>query len=888
LKQWGKGSFVHGFTIVFMSVLLFVAPMSAFAAGLVVPNSPMSIGTTPTYTVSGDFNNDGNADVAASNPPSNTVSVLLGHGDGTFDATANYSVSNSPSQIITGDFNSDLVLDLAVTTSGSVSILMGSTNGDGTFQLVISFNTTGIGTTLTSGDFNKDGNLDLAIASEANILDHEIEIRYGDGDGTFDGLPSVTYSFSEYIAGLTVGDFDGNGILDLVLGMSGSMSIMPGEAGGTFLSAITLSNPATALPYVITPADFDGDGNLDLASANDGSGNVSVMLGNGDGTLQPPTNYFTGPAPLTIDDGDFDGDGILDLAISNIASDDVSLLLGNGDGTFQAADNYAGVNQPYGLAVADFNKDGKSDFMVTSISSNTAVLYTSVPSTGQLNLLPALSTNENSGSVMVTVTRDSASSGVTSVVYSTSNGTAVAGVNYTASTGTLLFRDGETSKSFTIPIIDDGLYNGNKTVNVALSNPKYGVTLGTSSAILTIAGNMDTMPPGWPGGSVLSITGASQTGVTLSWPAATDNDAVIGYEIYNGLSPTPIATLNNSTFTQTIGGLTAGTSYTFNIKAVDAAGNASTSLVQTTTTLAYPTPSNPSLSANANLSALNLLANEHALALTPLFSASTLQYTAVTDSAQAVIQAVPSDTNAVVRLQGDILGSGKTVSLDEGDNSFRISVQAANGTIQTYTLTVHRTVTPEEPTTPTTCSFMDLEGHWAKAAVCEAASLGIIKGISATIFQPDTNVTREAFVLMLTRAMNISSDPVHSSQSFPDVNDISEESRAALQIAIDKNIITGYPDGTFRPQGMITRTELAAMLARAMKWSPVVVKNAVFADDASIPVWAQSYVRTVQANGLLQGREGNRFVPHGITTRAEAVVVMLRLRKSLDEPQLES
>ena len=133
------------------------------------------------------------------------------------------------------------------------------------------------------------------------------------------------------------------------------------------------SNPTSA-----AVGDFNGDGKLDLAVANAGSKNVSVLLGNGDGTFKAPVN-FGAPGPQSVAVGDFNGDGKLDLAVANyggygnVAS--VSVLFGNGNGTFQPAVEYisAGSN-PSSLAVADFNGDGRFDMTVADPSSSTVAV----------------------------------------------------------------------------------------------------------------------------------------------------------------------------------------------------------------------------------------------------------------------------------------------------------------------------------------------------------------------------------------------------------------------------------------------------------------------------------------------------------------------------------
>jgi hypothetical protein len=91
--------------------------------------------------------------------------------------------------------------------------------------------------------------------------------------------------------------------------------------------------PVGGYPAAMVSADFNADGRLDLATANSSNSNVSVILGNADGTFQAAQTSTTGDFPLSLAVGDFNADGKLDLATAN--SNDVSVLLGNGNGTFQ-------------------------------------------------------------------------------------------------------------------------------------------------------------------------------------------------------------------------------------------------------------------------------------------------------------------------------------------------------------------------------------------------------------------------------------------------------------------------------------------------------------------------------------------------------------------------
>ena len=185
----------------------------------------------------------------------------------------------------------------------------------------------------------------------------------GNGDGTFQ--PPVTYAGGESHGLLAVGDFNGDGKLDLATGFA-EVSVLLGNGDGTFQPQKTFAAAISVLGMVA--ADFNDDGRLDLLAAgnefNPATGGASLFLGNGDGTFQARQVAATGLGPSAIVSGDFNGDGRLDLATANSASNDISVLLGNGDGTFQPQLKFAAGKNPLFLATGDLNGDGRIDLVV--------------------------------------------------------------------------------------------------------------------------------------------------------------------------------------------------------------------------------------------------------------------------------------------------------------------------------------------------------------------------------------------------------------------------------------------------------------------------------------------------------------------------------------------
>ncbi len=343
-----------------------------------------SVGGNPTALAVGDFNGDGKPDLAASTGLTDTVAILLNQGNGTFAAPLEFGGGNSVTYITTGDFNGDGKLDLAVTdgVADTIAILLGK--GNGTFQDPVANYVGRVPGRLAVGDFNRDGKLDLAVpiscVNDGNCLTNglgAVSVLIGKGDGTFqnhsdygvgDQMPQTAKAFSG-----VRGDFNGDGILDLVTADNGAnaVSIRLGKGDGTFLDNAEFSTGSA--PVSVAAGDFNGDGKLDLVTA-DSANEVSILLGNGDGTFQAPVNYATASGPSWVAVGDFNGDGKLDLAVTDINHNTVSVLLGNGDGTFKPHVDYATGTLPQYVAVGDFNKDGFLDLAVANQSNTVSIL----------------------------------------------------------------------------------------------------------------------------------------------------------------------------------------------------------------------------------------------------------------------------------------------------------------------------------------------------------------------------------------------------------------------------------------------------------------------------------------------------------------------------------
>jgi len=329
--------------------------------------------------------------------------------------------------------------------------------------------------------------------------------------------------------------------------------------------------------------------------------------------------------------------------------------------------------------------------------------------------------------------------------------------------------------------------------------------------------------------------------------------------------------------------------YQLRYNSQDSSGNAAVEVTRTVRVEAGNSSSPASSgsvypSGNADIKQLRVLAGGIELTLSPEFATGTTSYKAETTAERVDIQVISSDAKAVVTLGEALLDGTETVVLTQGDNKFDIIVKAENGTIKTYSLTVHRQAgkgTQPGTTESPACAFRDIHGHWAELQICEAEAKGIVEGDSATVFRPQGLVTRVEFAAMLLRTAGSPSGREADKLSFTDLDTVPAWAHETVRDAVGLGLLEGYPDGTLRPNRTVSRSEMAVMMARLMKWDMDRTQITAFADDADIPDWAKGHIHVAYQRGLVEGREGNRYMPYGEATRAEAAVVLLRLWRTL-------
>ena len=389
---------------------LFQAPVP-YSTG--AGTGPVALSNLFTDSLDTDVNGDLQTDLIAADATSGQVSVLVNNsGNGTFGPSGSFAAGANASSVAAGNFNEDFdpnnlsndMVDLVVghSTGNTLSLLLGDGNGhfaaptsisvgnDPQFVMVGHFN-----------DINPNFHDDLAVA---NGGDNDIMLLYGNGDGTFQtpvilptGTDPVFIATGEFNAPVANPPPQGP---DFAIANRGSdtVTIYQGDGAGNFTRRPDILLPAGSEPDAIATGNFNSDQTTDLAIANFGTNTISLEFGNGDGTFTPgPVLNTVGLHPTSIIAQDVDGNGRADLIVtdegdagSNIDGD-VEIFLANPDntsvvlpdGTFQPPIvlSLPSGAHPTSVGTADFNLDGNPDLAVTDPSTNNVYVLLHTPTT---------------------------------------------------------------------------------------------------------------------------------------------------------------------------------------------------------------------------------------------------------------------------------------------------------------------------------------------------------------------------------------------------------------------------------------------------------------------------------------------------------------------------
>ena len=330
----------------------------------------LHVGTAPSNVAVVDLNADQVPDVLCLSglfPEKGSLTtpsadVLLGNGDGTFQAAQKFPFFLRSSEMSVVDVSGDGWHDI-ITANGSfpgIAMLIG--NGDGTFQpeqILGQFNLP----RFVTADVNADGNADI-VTDESVLL--------GNGDASFE-VPLPFDLPSGRSGSLAVADVNGDRAPDVLtahwIGVY-ELLVRLGNGDGTFKTPRIF--PAGQGPSSIAVSDLNHDGLSDIATSNLRSNNISVYLNVGsDELFTSPTTFDTGFEPVSLASTDINGDGWIDLVTANRGSSDVSVLFGKGGGDFHPHQSFAVGYLPESVVVADMNLDGLQDIVAANGGSGT-------------------------------------------------------------------------------------------------------------------------------------------------------------------------------------------------------------------------------------------------------------------------------------------------------------------------------------------------------------------------------------------------------------------------------------------------------------------------------------------------------------------------------------
>ncbi|WP_337966084.1 MBG domain-containing protein [uncultured Flavobacterium sp.] len=627
------------------------------------------------------------------------------------------------------------------------------------FEPKVDFNVNTNAYSSTIGDFDGDGKPDIAVT---NYSGNSISIlRNTSSSGSISGASfaaKIDFTTATTPEGIEIGDFDGDGKIDLVVVNynDNSMSIFRNTSSGignisfaTRINFTTLANPRNAVV-----ADFDGDGKSDLVLTNYNGNSISTFrntssgIGNINFSAKVDFSGTSGSIGLSI--GDLDGDGKIDVATADLVGQRVSVF--RNISTTGVINFSPIVSLPVGLfannvVIGDLNNDGKPDLAVSNNGSSVISVFNNTSSgigninfdakvdfsaaTNVTNL--AIGDLDGDGKLDLAV---SASSGLFSALRNTTTGSGSAitfapKVDFVASTTVRKLKIGDLDGDGKDDIIATNTTAN--TISVYRNNPLFAPTTQAINVVFTATTGTSTTAS-WTNGNgssraVFMYAGASGSPLPVDYTPYTAN-AAFGTGAQIGTSGWYCVYYGTGT-TINITGLNPATLY--QVMVVERNGSATDELYLSTVSTGNPA----AVTTLSNVATLSDLAISQGT-LTPVFATGTTTYIATVPNAITSLTVTPTttDSNATVKVNGVTVTSGNpsgAVALAVGPNIITTVVTAQDGTtIDTYTITVTRTAPATILTSGTLIALTTAYGTASASTSFNVSGTNMLDGILVT------------------------------------------------------------------------------------------------------------------------------------------------------------
>ncbi|OBZ12031.1 hypothetical protein A8L34_17120 [Bacillus sp. FJAT-27264] len=482
-----------------------------------------------------------------------------------------------------------------------------------------------------------------------------------------------------------------------------------------------------------------------------------------------------------------------------------------------------------------------------------------------------------------------------------------------------------TTATYTV----NGLSNGTsyafavKAVNAGGESDFSAAVTATPSAAV----------PQTPAVPTLLTSTAGDKEVTLKWEAVKGADAYAVYQ-YEGTT----APINSSDWvlvqsgvietTYTITGLTNGTGYAFAVKALNSGGASDYSAAATAVPTAAVLPEHPDTSGNSGSSVQEsitiksddgkitipsgrngevTLGNQIVLSVPAGVADQDMMITIekllhldnlLRDKNKTLVSDVFEITKNLVghfkkpvtltlKFDPSLAGKDQRVSIFYYDEAKKTWVEVG-GTVKGDWITaevdhftkfavmaVDGSLGESSQSNQPAPAFADIIGHWAESYIRDAVGNKLVSGYPDGTFKPGSPVTRAEFTVMLINGLKL--EKTGSVPPFSDQSKFGAWAQEAIATAAEAGLVSGYKDNSFRPDSRITRAEMAVMIARALDLTTDSGAMTSLADDTAIPQWAKGAVEAMHKLEIVNGRSDDKFVPNDTATRAEAVVMLLRM-----------